>query len=264
MDLSLAINAVEEELPRAAAFCRERALGLEVTAFAFPKGLDDGFDRRVQEHTEALQGITPISFHGPFMDLYPASADPAIVHVARDRHERAFGAALTLGAKYYVAHVGSIPFLTKSQRYRDRFVSAMVDFWHPFAERASDAGMVIALENLWETGPSLQKAIVEQADHPGLRASFDNGHCLVFGARSSSEWLAGLGSDLAHCHLHDNDGSDDQHLPIGEGREDWSALFSTLRSYASHALIVLESDRLERNGASLEAALQFLGTSGAA
>ncbi len=61
MALSLAINTVEEELPRAAAFCRERALGLEVTAFAFPRGLDDGFDQRVQEHTQALQDIAPIT-----------------------------------------------------------------------------------------------------------------------------------------------------------------------------------------------------------
>lgn len=254
--MRLAINALEEELAQAAEFCRTRGIGLEVTAFAFPKKLDDGFEQRVGEHRAVLQGIAPLSCHGPFQDLYPASGDPAVVRVARERHERAFEAALALGVQVYVAHVSSIP-LIRNKSYRDRFARATADFWLPFAERAREAGMVIALENLWEAGPEVQAAIMDRAEHPALRASFDNGHALVFGEHPSAEWVAALGDRLAHCHLHDNDRSSDQHLPIGQGKEDWSALFAALAHHAPEAVIVLESDTLEQNAASLEAAAGY-------
>lgn len=252
MSDKIAINALENELADAAAFCRERGLGLEVTAFAFPDGLDRDFERRIETHQNYVEGIAPLTFHGPFLDLYPASVDAAVVEVARDRHERALEAAHALGARVYVAHVGSIP-LIRNPRYRDHFVGATVDFWLPFAEQAQNSGMVIALENLWEATPELQRDIVQQAENPGLRASFDNGHNLVFGEVSSAAWVARLGESLVHCHLHDNDGSEDQHLPVGKGSEDWSALLSAIRSHAPRAIVVLESDSLEQNQVSLEA-----------
>lgn len=144
---SLAINCVEEELLEAADFCRSSGVGLEITAFAFPAGLDQGLGERVRRHAEAVCGVTPLSLHGPFMDLYPASTDPAVVAVTRARHESALTVAEALGAQVYVAHVGSVP-LIRHPRYRERFVAATCQFWMEFADRAEKAGIVIALENL--------------------------------------------------------------------------------------------------------------------
>ncbi|MGD2068236.1 MAG: sugar phosphate isomerase/epimerase [Gemmatimonadota bacterium] len=256
----LACNCLEDELAHVADFCRERDVGLEVTAFAYPGGLDRGFGRRLRRHAELLPGVRPLSLHGPFLDLYPASVDPAVVAVARDRHERAFDAAVTLGAEVYVAHVGSVPLIRRAS-YRESFVARTVEFWLGFADHAHAAGLVIALENLWEPAPDVQAAIVERAAHRAIRASFDNGHALVFGESSASDWIATLGGSLAHCHLHDNDGRTDQHLPVGLGTEDWPALFGALEAHAPEALAVLESDTLLANRASLEAVLR-LGSTG--
>ena len=58
-----------------------------------------------------------------------------------------------------------------------------------------------------------------------------------------------FGSDLAHCHLHDNNGTYDQHLPIGTGVEDWPELLKALKANSEEAVVVLESDYLGKNKA---------------
>lgn len=257
----LAVNAVEEEIPEAAAFCREEAVGLEVTAFAYPENLDRGFQARLAEHVETLRGVDPVLCHGPFLDLYPASPDPEIVAVARDRHEQALRAAAAMDARVYVAHLNSIP-LIRDRAYRERFVKASAGFWSEMADRAGRSATTIVLENMWEREPELQKQVVAEADHPHLKASFDNGHALVFSSRDATEWITVLGDDLAHLHLHDNDGSYDEHRPVGEGTEDWDALVGAWREHAAEAVLVAECDRLEANRRSLAALRERLVASG--
>ena len=53
-----------------------------------------------------------------------------------------------------------------------------------------------------------------------LKASFDNGHALVFSTVCAADWIETLGADLYHCHLHDNDGEVDRHNAIGSGKEE--------------------------------------------
>ena len=47
-----------------------------------------------------------------------------------------------------------------------------------------------------------QQQVLEAANHPHLKASFDNGHALLFSHVPAADWIKELGSDLAHCHLH--------------------------------------------------------------
>jgi sugar phosphate isomerase/epimerase len=253
----LAINILEEELDEAAAFCERSGVGAEVTAFAWPSGLEDGFMTRVRRHTVALAEVPVASCHGPFLDLYPASRDPLIVDVCRQRHRRALLAARELSATCYVAHVNSIP-LIRSKAYVDDFVGRTVDFWLPLAEEWGCHDITIVLENLWERGPDVQRAIVEAADHPRLKASFDNGHALIHSSTPSNEWVEALGDNLTHCHLHDNDGSYDSHRPVGEGIESWEPLLAALASHAPNAHLVLESDRLAENRTALSALRAWL------
>jgi sugar phosphate isomerase/epimerase len=249
----IAVNALEEELQDAADFCRAEGIGIEVATFAFPEALDaPDLGARIERHRDALQGVAWIGVHGPFLDLFATSPDPAIVEVCRRRHVAAIGAARALGARLYVAHLNSLPQI-RSRAYLDAFARRCADFWIPLADAAGRHDMVIALENLWERDPALQGRVVEQAAHPHLRASFDNGHALVFSAMRASDWIAGLGECLAHVHLHDNDRATDQHRPIGEGSEDWPALVEALRNHAPGVRVVVESDHLDANRQSLKA-----------
>lgn len=255
--LKLGINAVEEELASVAETCRREGIGIEVTAFAFPKDLDKGLKARTKLHAGAVQGIQPVSSHGPFVDLYASSSDPEIVRVCRERHTQALQATRAIGASIYIAHLNSLPMI-RNPRYLDRFVPAVAEFWTPLAREADKAGMTIVLENLWESGPELQKRVVEEVGSPALKASFDNGHALVFSDVPASEWIEVLGEDLAHCHLHDNYGDRDEHLVVGQGNEDWKALLGSLVRHAPDAFVVMENDALEPNLRSLDVVRELL------
>ena len=249
MTQPLALNILEQELEEGVSYCQQEGLGVEITTFAFPYGQRD-LDKQIERHAAAVERVEWASFHGPFLDLYVTSPDPEIVALCQRRHRVALQAACEIGAKRYVAHLNSIS-LIRNVSYRDRFARAAAEFWVPFADEAGKHGITIVLENLWEPGPELHKQVIEQANHPHLKASFDNGHALVFSQRPASEWIEVLGSDLGHCHLHDNDGTYDQHLAIGAGTEDWPLLLKALETHAEDAVIVLESDDLEINKESL-------------
>lgn len=247
----IVLNVLEEELDAGADFCRREGLGVEITSFAFPAGLDVHLGSRLQQHVEAVEGLEQIKFHGPFLDLYVTSPDPCIVEVCERRYRAALDAAAEIGASLYVAHLNSLP-LIRNTSYRDRFARAAADFWLPFADEAGGRGITIVLENMWEPTPELQRQVIDEAAHPHLKASFDNGHALVFSDVPAPRWIETLGEHLAHCHLHDNDGAHDHHWPVGEGIEEWPAFWHALETSAPGAVVVLESDRLEANQQSLK------------
>lgn len=188
--------------------------------------------------------------HGPFLDLVATSLDPAIVAVSRQRHQTSLDAAVQIGATLYVAHTNYAPMI-RNPSYRKNWAKRMLDFWLPLADKAGENGITVCLENLWEPDPSIQAELIEVGKHPHLRASFDNGHALVFSQVPSSAWVETLGGSLAHCHLHDNGGEQDEHKSVGNGKEHWQSLLAALARFSPQAVMVAESDDLERNKLSI-------------
>lgn len=247
---TLAINAVGDDLVPAAEYCRSEGLGIEITGFAFPKDLQGDVPAKIVRHRKAVEGIRPLISHGPFFDLVVTSRDPAIVEVCHRRHKVSLEAAHSIGASLYIAHTNFRPMI-KNPSYRSNFAAGTLDFWLPFADWAAERGITICLENLWEPGPEIQAAIVDKAGHPGLKASFDNGHVLVFSNLTAARWIETLGSMIAHSHFHDNSGELDEHKAVGEGNEDWPALLEALGRHAPEAVLVAECDTLEANRESI-------------
>lgn len=250
---ALAINTVgdHKQLEVSVNYCKSQGLGLETTDFAFPENLDGNLKDIIDHHRKVLDGVTPLLSHGPFLDLVAASPDPAIVAVANQRHEAALTASAAVGASYYVTHTNFTPMITHLSQL-DTWIQAMLEFWLPLADIAGKHGMVICLENQWEPSPEIQADLIASAQHPYLKASFDNGHSLVFSDVVASEWIGTLGDTLLHCHLHDNAGDWDQHLSVGEGTEDWPALVYALRVHAPQAIAVAESNNLKMNKVSID------------
>jgi sugar phosphate isomerase/epimerase len=255
----LAINTLGDELEASADFCRSEDLGIEVTDFAFPWILEEDLTARISRHKKAVKGIAPLISHGPFFDLVATSPDPAIIAVARHRHDKALAATVKIGASIYVAHAGFMP-LFRYPSYRKEWNTRMLDFWLPLADEAGKADIIICLENVWEPVPDIQAELITAGNHPHLRASLDIGHVLVFSSSSTSEWVATLGPLLAHCHLHDNSGEWDQHKPIGEGIVNWDELITAFKKHSSQAILVTESDRLEDNKLSIDRLRNFWQT----
>lgn len=256
------INVLPNEIEAAAQFCRDRDLGLEVTAFAFPKVLDEIREEQIALHRAHLINVGPLSLHGPYLDLYPASPDPELVRISQRRHEAGMTAAERLGVQLYVGHLNFVP-LIRNPDYRAKFVERTAGFWRPLGRRAAASGITIVLENMWEPDPSLQVEVIRLVDLPNVKASFDNGHALIYSSLSAADWIRSLGRNLAHCHLHDNDKSMDQHRAVRDGVEQWPSLLLELRRSCPEVICVLESDTLKSNARSWDAVSQYLTESSA-
>jgi len=91
------------------------------------------------------------------------------------------------------------------------------------AERAEQRGVNVAVENMRGAQAIARGTwVLEQIGSPRLGFCYDSGH---HHARHvpEADLFAQFGHRLTALHLHDNDGTDDQHLLPFDGTTDWSA-----------------------------------------
>ena len=65
---------------------------------------------------------------------------------------------------------------------------------------------------------------------PKLHLHLDIGHANLYG-NSPEEFIKKFHKRLKHVHMHDNDGYDDLHLPMGAGNIDWKTLIPFLKKH---------------------------------
>lgn len=102
-----------------------------------------------------------------------------------------------------------------------------------FAEKA---GVNIALENLKE--PKYLEFIFSKIDSSRLGFCFDSGHENFY--TKGADLLSKYGHRLMALHLHDNDGTDDQHRIPGEGTINWDKIKEAINKTNYSGSITLE------------------------
>ena len=187
------------------------------------------------------------TIHAPFMDLNPGALDPTIRKATHRRFQQVFQAAELLRPSVIVFHPGF-----DELRYgenRMAWLKNSISFWEELLPRAKEVGCAIAVENIFEKEPSTLLWLLEAINDPSFRHCFDVGHWNMFTTVSMDKWLAELGPYIAECHIHDNRGHSDEHLPLGEGQIDFNKVFELLKQYAPGAVWTIEThskERLER------------------
>ena len=82
----------------------------------------------------------------------------------------------------------------------------------------------------------------------------DIGHAHAFSNQSAVDWVEILSDDVTYVHIHDNHGSKDGHLSLGQGNLPLRRVLTALEKYAPNAIWALETDAsqslkwLEKNG----------------
>ncbi|MCL2487071.1 MAG: sugar phosphate isomerase/epimerase [Oscillospiraceae bacterium] len=90
--------------------------------------------------------------------------------------------------------------------------------------KAERLGINVALENLRHV--AYLDYVLNQINSPRLGFCYDSGH---HNCRNPGDDMMGRhGSRLMALHLHDNDGSDDQHLLPFDGTTDWPAIMASI------------------------------------
>ncbi len=186
--------------------------GLELIGFSVAVNLD-AFDRQLRRSREMLKalGCKQLTLHGPFLDLNPASYDRLVQEAVFRRFEEAFRAAELLGAEKIIFHSGRIP----ATVYLEGWAERTAEFFERFLEGRS--GIQVLVENVFDPEYTGLLELAQRVRHPDFGLCLDMGHAHCFSPAPVTEWARALGPYVRHVHVHDNDGSGDQHLALGGG-----------------------------------------------
>lgn len=240
VSVSLRIACQGEGWAFVPSLARRHRLGVEVGDFADPDLLEGEWRARWQEIRFLLEEIPGgVTMHGPRSDLNPGLRDRGLTAFCRQRFRLALEVAAEMHAETVVFHTGFNPMI-RSPGFEGRWIKRSAAFWRDLAEEAALLGVGIALENLWEPRPEIQRDLIDAVGSPLVRACFDVGHSNVYSREPPERWVSCLGGRLGCVHLHNNDGREDSHSPLEEGTVDFSRFLPLLLLSPEPPCLVLE------------------------
>jgi len=197
-----------------------------------------------------------VALHGPYMDLSPGGMDAKVRKVTLERIGKTMELADLFGPKTVVFHPGFDPW--RFEEYQGLWLKNSIEAWKPIAGKAEEIGTTIAIENVFEEEPQTLRNLIEGVDSPNFRFCFDTGHYFVFSKAPLPQWFDVLGEFLAEVHFHDNDGTRDDHLPLGEGGMDFGEFFRLLRRITPYPIFTVEPHEEAHLWSSLTALEKYL------
>lgn len=166
---------------------------------------------------------------------------------ALDEFRRCLEITVKLGAPVMNTHFTAPPPLMPE----DQTVGRHMEVLAPLCEEAAQSGVSIVLEHIPRGGRNQLETVRAILDAiPLLRFHLDSGHAKL--ERDHDRWgeyLNHLGDRLLHVHLSDNDGTSDQHLPLGASPRsltDWFEHIRQLKATGYDGTITLEVFAPER------------------
>lgn len=172
----------------------------------------------------------------------------SVREAALEEFRRALGVAHRTGARVMNAHYRRPPRFFELEDAADFHAETLL----PLTEEAAGLDMSIVLEHAPHGGRNQLEtfaAILERV--PLLRFHLDSGHALLERDYDRfDEYVEAFAGKLLHVHLSDNDGSGDQHLPLGApGRTEgaWRDRIRKLKTSGYDGTVTLEVFSVERH-----------------
>lgn len=209
--------------------------GIESIEFSIPDNLDD-LSAHIKSYKKKLKyiGAKALTFHGPFLDLNPMTFDRRLQKIVKLRYEQVYTAAEELGAEKIVFHSGLDPDLYYLQGWAER----MRDFYLEYLEDRKD--IEIVLENVLDREWEPLRDTVEMVHKENFHLCFDMGHAHTYSKIPVTDWIKGIAPITSHVHVHDNDGTDDLHLPLGKGTIPYKKIFSEIKEHGIDPTFTVE------------------------
>nr|WP_282352464.1 sugar phosphate isomerase/epimerase family protein [Haloferax alexandrinus] len=164
------------------------------------------------------------TLHAPFRDWNLGSFNDASRRASVEQVKRTLDDAAAAGAGAVVVHGGSVPRRYPAHVHEKARRNAIKSL-SECAEHASHVGVPLCLENQPQsdskrrhtTTPSDLEAILDDidADPAWLKVTLDVGHAKVNGFEWE-QFAERFGDRIEVVHLHDNDGTTDEHDPLSE------------------------------------------------
>lgn len=190
---------------------KEYGLGLEIAEYCTAWNMDEKFAGVDGVVKKKLEGISESLLHAPYNELFPCAIDKKARALAAYRYRQAIDLAKRYGAKKVIIHGGYNPWIY----YPVWYIEQSIVFWKEFLKE--DPGVEIVLENVLETEPQWLLDIAKGVDDPRLKLCLDIGHVNAYSKIPLVDWLESWAPYLSHFHIHNNDGSRDQHNALNDG-----------------------------------------------
>jgi sugar phosphate isomerase/epimerase len=147
--------------------------------------------------------------------------------------------ANSIGAKYINLHLGFFFWFPVSQWQRDKALLRFITNIGSVLEKCEEKGVTLALENVtpltegsdhYLLGDNIKDFvhIFTEIDSPWLKFCLDTGHANL--SEGVNEYISAFSEKLISVHYHDNNGSDDSHLIVGEGNINWTEFWDKINS----------------------------------
>lgn len=180
-------------------------------------------------------GIT-CSVHAPICDWNIASLSDRIRQASLKETVATIMESAELGAQTVTVHPGLSSMAVNGMEAKAEELSRQS--MRLINAAAKEYGVTVAIENmpnvpffLGRTAASLSSLI----DGTDLSVCFDIGHANTTGQIDAM--IDMLGDRIANIHIHDNNGTRDEHLTIGEGNIDFQRVVSRLSGYRGNWII---------------------------
>jgi len=233
---------------------REKRLDLEIYFDSLT--LDNLTEKKIHKLKELLDWDPHLTFHGPYMDMSPGGVDERIRRITVERFLHIIGIANILKPKIMVFHPGYDKW--RFHGHEDLWLENSLKTWGLILEDAKRIGASIAIENVFEEDPSTLESLVKRMNSPRFGVCFDTGHFHIFTKKPLKKWINGLGRHILEVHVHDNDGTEDGHLAIGDGKFDFDTFFKILNRLSHKPLLTIEAHGKESAEKSLERIKRYL------
>ncbi|MDE1870972.1 MAG: sugar phosphate isomerase/epimerase [Candidatus Micrarchaeota archaeon] len=135
-------------------------------------------------------------------------------------------------------------FTSKIPKGRKMFLENFTGAMEKLSAFAGKNNVTIMLENL---GPRDSAAyLMEDFRHvlesvPRLMVHLDVAHAYIEGGnRKIEKYISAFSDRIVHIHAHDNNGKEDEHLPIGRGKIDFNRVVSSLKKIGYDRTVTFE------------------------
>ena len=231
---------------------QREALAYEALEFSMPPMLDCTGDAIEECRNWYRNSGRTRALHGAFIDVNPASGDPAFRELSRRRCRESCALAVALGAEQVMFHSSAFPFLRGG--YLENWADLCAAFYMELAEEYR--GLTLCIENSQDLDPEPLEALMKRTGD-GVRVCLDIGHAHYSGT-PLEVWFDRLGGSFACLHLSDNRGRFDDHLPLGDGGIDWAMADRLYQGLGKELPMTLEVGGLQ----GVEKSLAFLRRNG--
>lgn len=211
------------------------------------------------ERLQELRSSYELNFsvHAPYADTNLSADDDLIREWVLKRIRASIRFASELEAKNIVLHPG---WTTATERFmRGRSWDLNIRSLRWLSKYAGDYGIEVLLENVPNPTPYILVTVddfrlFDEEMTPSLNYVLDIGHAHL--QDEVYEFIDSFAPKIKHVHVSDNEGTQDQHLPIGDGNIDWESAIGALEKVGYNGWVVIESyERMSESISFLEALL---------